>query len=564
MGKSPFLCLLVALFLVAASVRGRFISEFPPDLISDGLKHVGRPSFLRLGSLSASQTCEQTYGFLPCTSSVLGNLFLAIVYGYLMFEAATCLATGSELLLTLLGPGIIGGLFLPILGALPDAILILVSGLSGSKEIAQDQVLIGMGLLSGSTVMLLTALWGSCIVVGKVNLADGSASTGCDLYGSGVTTDQQTSHAAKIMIISVIPFLIVQVPKIFHLSSGSRLVVLISLIVSIVFLVSYCIFQVYQPWIQGRRLAYAKRKHVISGLLRHLHRESLGKLLTIDGEPNIPLIKKLFKRIDVNSDGVASANELRSLVIGIQFVGENLDPDEAVDKMMDEFDTSNDKVIDEKEFVTGICDWIHKAKNAVSYKGEFIRSVVSGYHEMTKVEYDTLLDASDEVVEIVDNPTWVITKAVFLLFLGTVIAAVSADPLVDAVDNFSGATGIPSFFISFIAMPLATNSSEAVSALIFASRKKERSSSLTFSEIYGAVTMNNTLCLAVFLGLVYVRQLTWDFSAEVLVILVVSVVMGLFASFRTKFPLWTSAVAFALYPLSLILVYLLDYVFGWS
>lgn len=67
--------------------------------------------------------------------------------------------------------------------------------------------------------------------------------------------------------------------------------------------------------------------------------------------------------------------------------------------------------------------------------------------------------------------------------LGTVLAAVFADPLVDAVDNFSSATSIPSFFISFIALPLATNASEAVSAVIFASRKKLRSASLTFSEV---------------------------------------------------------------------------------
>ena len=42
-----------------------------------------------------------------------------------MFIAAKSLSNGSELLLEILGPGIIGGLFLPILGALPDAMLIL-------------------------------------------------------------------------------------------------------------------------------------------------------------------------------------------------------------------------------------------------------------------------------------------------------------------------------------------------------------------------------------------------------------------------------------------------------
>ncbi|KAJ6298309.1 hypothetical protein OIU76_019457 [Salix suchowensis] len=164
----------------------------------------------------------------------------------------------------------------------------------------------------------------------------------------------------------------------------------------------------------------------------------------------------------------------------------------------------------------------------------------------------------------VKNPKWISFKAAMMLLAGAVIAAAFADPLVDAVDNFSDATSIPTFFISFIALPLATNSSEAVSAIIFASRKKVKTTSLTFSEIYGAVTMNNVLCLSVFLALVYFRELTWDFSAEVLVICIVCIVMGAFASFRTTFPLWTSSLAFFLYPFSLVLVYVLDYVLGWS
>ena len=48
-----------------------------------------------------------------------------------------------------------------------------MSGLFGSKEEAQSQVLIGMGLLAGSTVFLLTLLWGTCVVVGKCDLGPG-------------------------------------------------------------------------------------------------------------------------------------------------------------------------------------------------------------------------------------------------------------------------------------------------------------------------------------------------------------------------------------------------------
>lgn len=103
--------------------------------------------------------------------------------------------------------------------------------------------------------------------------------------------------------------------------------------------------------------------------------------------------------------------------------------------------------------------------------------------QQTRMEHSLLGDTSDEIVEGVENPRKVAIKAALLLLLGTIIAAVFADPLVDAVNNFSSATSIPTFFISFIALPLATNSSEAVSAIIFASRKNKKSTSLTFSEV---------------------------------------------------------------------------------
>lgn len=105
------------------------------------------------------------------------------------------------------------------------------------------------------------------------------------------------------------------------------------------------------------------------------------------------------------------------------------------------------------------------------------------YLQQTKREHYLLGDQSDEAIEGVENPKWTSIKAASFLLLGTAIAAAFADPLVDAVDNFSTATKIPPFFISFIALPLATNSSEAVSAIIFASRKKLRTASLTFSEV---------------------------------------------------------------------------------
>lgn len=91
-------------------------------------------------------------------------------------------------------------------------------------------------------------------------------------------------------------------------------------------------------------------------------------------------------------------------------------------------------------------------------------------------------DQSDEATGSMKNPRWNTMKALMMMLLGTIVAAVFADPLVDAVDNFSTATTIPSFFISFLILPFAS-SSEIVSGLIFSSRKKIRTTSLTYSEV---------------------------------------------------------------------------------
>ncbi|KAJ4975951.1 hypothetical protein NE237_001057 [Protea cynaroides] len=562
---------LLIVFLVTAGFgRSRFVAKTASslDLVSDGIDDVRQPSFIALNRIfSSEETCDQTYGFLPCTTTIAGNIFLIIVYGFLMYQSAKLLSNGSELLLEILGPGIIGGLFLPVLGALPDALLVLVSGLSGSKETAQSQVLVGIGLLAGSTVMLLTLLWGSCVIVGKCDIEDSIArdlkdTKGLSLTGSGVTTDIWTCYAAWILIISVIPFIVVQLLQLLHSNSGKRLGILIALILSLALLLTYCLYQVFQPWIQKRKLAYVKHKHVISGILKDLKARSVGRLLTDKGQPDVEVIKRLFKTIDLDSDGYLSRSELIALIIGIQFEEIDFNKDDAVEKIIIDFDTTHDHKLDEDEFVNGISRWINVAKKSVVLArspGPHTTDVINDFHQQIKQEHYLLGDISDEVAEAMENSKWISIKAASMLLLGTVVAAAFADPLVDVVDNFSSATSIPSFFISFIVLPVATNSSEAVSALIFASRKTQKTASLTFSEIYGAVTMNNILCLSVFLALVYVRELSWDFSAEVVVILIVCLVMGLFASFGTTFPLWTCSVAYVLYPFSLALVYVLDY-----
>jgi Ca2+/Na+ antiporter len=488
-----------------------------------------------------------------------------------MYLAEKFTSDGSEDLLEIIGPGILGAIFLPILTSLPDALIVLASGLNGSQEIAQIEVSVGMGLLAGSTIMLLTIVWGSCIVVGKCDIEgsialDTKDTKGLTLTGSGVSTDIWTCYSARIMLASVIPFFIGQVV----MSSYRDFAVMASLVMSVSLLISYCLYQVFQPWIQKRRLAYAKHKHLISGLLRNLHTRALGKLVSDDGTPDADILIKLFNTIDINSDGTLSAPELRALIIGIEFEGLNLDENDAVDKILQEFDTSMDGQIDLQEFIDGITRWLLRVKRSSKVikpvhvdrdEEKMDMQLISDYHTRTKMEQELLGDNDDENTEKIENAGWNTFKAVVLLIMGTVIALSIAHPFVDSINNFSIATSIPPFYVSFVLLPFI-RCSEGLSILIFAARKKHRTASLTFSQIYAAVTMSHIFSLSVFLALFYVRQLTWDFSSEVLIIIIVCLIIGILASFKTTFPLWMSFVAFLLYPLSPLFVYILDRVYG--
>jgi hypothetical protein len=74
-------------------------------------------------------------------------------------------------------------------------------------------------------------------------------------------------------------------------------------------------------------------------------------------------------------------------------------------------------------------------------------------------------------------------QATTKLLLGAVIIALFADPMVDAVAAFAVATDISPFMVSFVVTPFASNASELVTSLTFASRKRKKNISLTYSQV---------------------------------------------------------------------------------
>ncbi|KAL6554183.1 hypothetical protein OROMI_019856 [Orobanche minor] len=708
------------LLLLAAGVIGRPGPNSSRNSVSDGLGDefgkkitkssvIGFEGKILMNYYSAAEgeeeeeyyDCEQMYGFLPCSKSITGHVFLILVYEYLLFHGESYVASGGERIFKILGPGVFGACVFQIIGSLPESLILLVitpsaiygatqdpSGLLNNKEAAQELVLTGVGLVAGSSILLLTLLWGTCVVLGSQdfpNLLQSRSSSDCikhnpleDLFSSlwpgyGVVTDYWTCYTARIMLVSVIPFTIIQFPRILHLSSGwERFFIVATLVVSVTFLISYFFYQLFQPWIQRRQLLYIKHAHLVVDILKHVQNHTMGRLFTNDGAPNLSVIRSIFEETDQDGDNALTAAELKDFIGEINYRRSHSDKDKVTQELMEELDKNSDRKITVDEFVKGMGKWIEETKQEAGKrydlnevlqpwiekkreerelmknivpeilehfqasmqrnllaedrtpdipalkrlfkdidhdKDDFIsyselsdvmmdikfRSVphdtdvvASGVMEELDTSGDRLINEEEFVTglskwlnkdytnqtsmpkenkdsdyqqswelvddKLVDRSLLAWTKAISLMVLGIVMLGLLAEPLIHSVQNLSTAAKVPSFFIAFIFVPLATNARLATSAISEARRKKVNVTSLTLSEIYGTVLMNNLLGFSVLLSLIYFRGLSWNFSIEILMVLTVTAVMGCLASFSTVFPVWTSVVACLMYPLSLLLL----------
>jgi hypothetical protein len=123
--------------------------------------------------------------------------------------------------------------------------------------------------------------------------------------------------------------------------------------------------------------------------------------------------------------------------------------------------------------------------------------------------------------------------------------------------EFGKRIDVPAFYVSFIVTPLVSNASEFISSMIFASKRTRASITMTYSALLGAASMNNTFCLSIFLALVYFQGLKWTFSAEVMAILAIEIIVAIIA-LRQVHQLWTSLVIASLFPISIVLVWFLE------
>lgn len=155
-------------------------------------------------------------------------------------------------------------------------------------------------------------------------------------------------------------------------------------------------------------------------------------------------------------------------------------------------------------------------------------------------------------------------KALALMLGGTAVVALFSDPMVNVITELGRLWNIPVFYISFVLTPFCSNASELVASLAFAAKKKVANTSMTYSQLYGATIMNNTMGLGIFYGLIAFRGLDWQYSSETLAILFVVLAVGIPGSIKKDFQLYWIFLNAPLYFLSLVLVFVLDNYAGWK
>ncbi|KAH6795384.1 hypothetical protein C2S51_036370 [Perilla frutescens var. frutescens] len=552
-----------SLILVLAShlAYSRSISDdHHVELVSDGgvADSGSSRSFLRWRLSATTETCEPTYGFLPCSSNAWGLLFMIVVYEILLSIAAQYVAAGSNLFFQIIGPGVVGGSVFQFLGTIPQLVLVLGPLLTGSVEDAQERATVGMSMVLGGVAMLLTLTWGLSVILGSYDLSedattdDSKSQETITVKGSGVVTDIETSWTARLILVASVPFFVLEFQNVFTSSSGRRTVILIALIVTVALLCGYIVYQSFQPWIQNRCF-----EHIIDKYAK----DKLLKLISTNGRPDTRKIQKLFNKIAKDNNASVTAAEVRGLFLGVHMDDENTSTDLDLDNITTYFDTSADGVINRDEFIKGMTNL---AFNLLDQNPAQTTKGGGNNSQITSQDQQGLLASSTSTSQTTTNSWSIYIRATFFVIFGTFIACALAEPLIGSVVDFADAANISSFWLSYMILPLALNYDTLIQSIASATQKTQKSNSLTLSSLYGGVFMNNMIGLMPFLAPVYFRNLSSDASAELLVVLLICIIMGIFTGFNTTFPRWTGYLVLIIYPISLAIVYVLTSVLGWS
>merc|ERR1712086_108928 len=548
-----------------------------------------------LGKLFVDVTPMDKGGGIPDDGyGMVQLLFLACIYGYVLYVGSGYIGDGAEELELIDSiKGIVAALIIPILGAVPDGAIVLFSGMGDN---AKEELDVGVGALAGSTIMLLTLPWFLSIYAGRVDLDEHGK--GC--YGTkkhqrlvkcegmtkeGVECSGSVRKTGILMVITMLPYVLIQIAAFgydcYHKDdtnkcSGEGNFPLVGLIISIVFFLGYCWFQVREANIERadgqtssqKELAYrVKQKMMEKGItIWKVHKDDFdelardphylkqirdasfntncqrileteaeeyeeGQLMKTDTRgadavkdmklwknPLMRHLKHMFNEINTQDSSIEDAFDeketLDAMELGIYFsrFDKGLDQ-KLLTSLFFEFDLNKSGTINFSEFVLCMLEY-HKRLHGYSPSPEGGSDVESQSGE--------LVNAGTPGEE-VESDSDVLKHALKLLTIGTVLILLFSDPMCAVLSELGSRTGIPAFYISFVVAPLASNGAEIIIAYSPSS-----------------------------------KQIYWEYAGETVVIIFAELILFYFALSR-KHNMRDAYLVLMVYPLTIAMVAAIRY-----
>ena len=260
------------------------------------------------------------------------------------------------------------------------------------------------------------------------------------------------------------------------------------------------------------------------------------------------LVRSFFYRYDSDHNGTISVSELKIL---LQDLGESMKTTE-VSQLLSEFDRNKDNELSFEEFCCFIVNLVDRRT-----KGE-LATIVTESNEDEEEEEEEEIPSDLVHLSPKQQQRRIIGRSFAMMLAGTALVILFSDPIVDVLDNMAERVHIPNFYVSFILAPLISNASEIIASFAYAKRKTSKASTISISTLQGSAIMNNTVCLGVFLAIIFFRKLQWLFTAETITILFVEICI-LCLSLKTTQTYLHAILLLCLYPLSILMVWILEF-----
>lgn len=579
-----------------------------PGSLPGGRAWAAACSSLETGAANAT-TSNKAAEALRCMSSAAAGFLqvtlLLCVYGGVLYKASELIANGSELLL--LVPSlrdIVGSVVLPILGAVPDGAIVLFSGLGPN---AQETLSVGVGALAGSTSLLLTVPWFLSILAGRVTvIGNGEIATyrhrpklypegNLSLMKTGVQPRRMVRKSGRVMLLTAASYLVIQAAAIrtgtffardqtllttVQAAQSERGPAILCFVICLAFLIWYIYSQVTasESTIEYRETVVdeLKQKAIRNGhvSLRAAFTEIRPAAIAADESTGLQveehkkerlasLLRTFFHAYDRDSSLSIDRLELQNLMMDL---GEKCSSEE-IAYLYKEMDTNDDGKIELAEFTSAMPHFITSRTRALGTHQRMDpmgRDTETGNANVEEVED---VEEEEEVPKDLrdkDPQTQirnVMKRSFAMMSLGTALVLIFSDPMVNVMSDFGERIGIPAFYISFVLAPLASNASEILAAYSYAQKKTRKTVTISFATLLGAAIMNNTFVLSIFMLLLTVKGLAWQFTAETISIIFVEVAV-FFISQKNIVTLRDGFYVLAIYPVSLFLVAFLENVVG--